>query len=111
MLSIVYNTHIHSSRYSGICLLGNVVSGKTYRQLNEQASEQKEKDKKTKFFDAGVNRWWVIMKNGYIYVRSDIESDEQTVGMFNKKKRKERCPKGIHLVVEKDLKDDNVNKA
>jgi hypothetical protein len=49
MLSIAYNTH---SRYSGICLLGNVVSGKTYRQLNEQASEQKkrrEKDKKTTF--------------------------------------------------------------
>jgi hypothetical protein len=57
MLSIVYNTH---SRYSGICLLGNVVSGKTYRQLSEQASEQKrrrEKDKKTTFFNAGVSRW------------------------------------------------------
>jgi len=45
MLSIAYNTH---SRYSGICLLGNVVSGKTYRQLNEQASEQKEEERKTK---------------------------------------------------------------
>jgi hypothetical protein len=57
MLSIAYNTH---SRYSGICLLGNVVSGKTYRQLNEQASEQKEEERKTKrllFFDAGVSRW------------------------------------------------------
>lgn len=45
MLSIAYNTH---SRYSGICLLGNIVSGKTYRQLNEQASEQKEEERKTK---------------------------------------------------------------
>ncbi len=45
MLSIAYNTH---SRYSGICLLGNVVSGKTYRQLNEQASEHKEEERKTK---------------------------------------------------------------
>lgn len=58
MLSIAYNTH---SRYSGICLLGNVVSGKTYRQLNEQASEQKEnEERKTKrllFSDAGVSRW------------------------------------------------------
>jgi hypothetical protein len=43
MLSIAYNTH---SRYSGICLLGNVVSGKTYRQLSEQASEQKEEESK-----------------------------------------------------------------
>jgi hypothetical protein len=56
MLSIAYNTH---SRYSGICLLGNVVSGKTYRQLNEQANK-KEEERKTKrlFFDAGVSRWW-----------------------------------------------------
>jgi hypothetical protein len=43
MLSIAYNTH---SRYSGICLLGNVVSGKTYRQLSEQVSEQKEEESK-----------------------------------------------------------------
>ena len=58
MLSIACSTH---SRYSGICLVGNVVSGKMYQQLSEQASEQKkeaeeeekrrgEKDKRTIFF-------------------------------------------------------------
>jgi hypothetical protein len=64
--SLTTHTHTHTnSRYSGICLLGNVVSGKTYRQLNEQASEEKDEERKTKrerqkdyFFDAGVSRWW-----------------------------------------------------
>ena len=41
-----------SSRYSGICLLGNVVSGKTYRQLSDRMKREKDY-----FSDAGVSRW------------------------------------------------------
>jgi hypothetical protein len=47
MLSVVYKLYIYIyiySRYSGICLLGNVNSEKTYRQLSEQASEQNGKN-------------------------------------------------------------------
>jgi hypothetical protein len=47
MLSIAYDTH---SRYSGICLLGNVVSGKTYRQLNEQANKKKKRERQKDYF-------------------------------------------------------------
>lgn len=75
MLSIAHNTH---SRYSGICLLGNVVSEKAYRQLNELANKKKKKKKrmteKRVFFltqvwaDGGDHEKWM---NVYIYPRSN----------------------------------------
>ena len=62
VLSIVRST---DSRYSGICLPGNVDSGKTYRQLSEQAKERKMERRRV---DGGAGdgrrRWRAIMKNG-----------------------------------------------
>ena len=44
MLAIASSPHT-LCRYSGICLLGNVVSGKTYRQLTERTKKRRRRQK------------------------------------------------------------------
>ena len=56
--SIAFDTHTHSRRYSGICLLGNVVSEQ--KKCIDNYLSQRERTKRQKrllFLDAGVSRW------------------------------------------------------